>query len=709
MAENEEQTAKMEQILHRVCGIGSNVTFTQIQSDIGSVDRMTMVWDAFEAWLKVNQGASLTYFLPNLVDMKVAQMTAERQDGKRAEHGLPARVTFDGPQSDKIFMTTYGDWIVTHGSVSGSLKRQIFILDMGFGVYTADMAVAAAKLLHSLRGSINSDTGDRTVSWVAISSEEKQSLLVKKIFTVVLECKPAPKVTTEVIVDKRPVTKSHPSNIDNWLGPRPDPQEEDLVPVETAVDIILDRLRGTKGERVLTFACIMSLAEAKELRMHLQPFCRPQVFFIETWSNANDMKRVVSEMDVGEEIELPCVKIILINHEVSLVPPIDNLTDVIVAPTLDGMAFDHAMKYMVVTRVMSNQGVHLARSLRKAGSSVRPIVHTWPDCGAKAVCLLREACTSPAFDKELAYMIFSLANAFPGMNPHQHYPARLPQDEEMLAHCGKLLGVPQMGPLIESGNTLETCTHFYIKSPDALRVAKYICIESNLHALKLFGAVTAEKPWYINRILIQLGVLISLGIPTILDAFLDLSPQEKIARIQETGEDSVQDLGYLGDIWISLAALRMLTKVQEDRRHTTKTTKSQMRFLQLIREDAGDEAMHRVSQWSKRLSVPLDGPEPARLSKFELTWIEGRIAMAMGSSLLLISNQPRSYFARHMQTLAVFQKEELHGYVDWDRVMKEANGRPVVAACPRLERVVEDPSRPNSPVYHVKEVIVSLD
>lgn len=707
MGETEESTVKMELILHRVCGIGSNVTFTEIQSDIGSFDRLTMVWDAFFSWLEVNQGASLTYFLPHAIDLTVAHTLSQLEDAKRAERNLPARITFDEAESDKIFMTTYGDWTLKHGSVSGSLKRQLFILDMGFGVYTADMVVAAAKLLHSLKGIMNSDTRDQTVSWLAISSEATQSLLDKRIFTTVLGCEAAPKVTKEVIVDKRSFCKSHTSDIHRWLGPKSDPQD-DTEMVETAVDVILDRLRDIKGQDHLAIACIMSHPEVNELIQHLKGSCQPKLLFIETWTDAKDLDRAVVDPHVEEDSEGPPVILVLINHEVSLLPAIYNLTDVIVAPTLDGMAFDHAMKDMVATRVMSNQGFHLAKSLRNGRSDVTPIVHTWPDCGAKAVCLLREACTSPAFDKELAYLMFSLANTFPGMNPYKHYPVRLPQDEEMLSHCGALLGMPGMGPLIEPGNTSETCERLYVMSPDALRVAKYVCFEANFHALRLFGAVTVEQPWYINRILIQLAVLISLGIPSILDTFQELSPQDKIVRIQEAGEDSVQDLGYRGEIWISLAALRMLSKVEPVLDNSTNNkSKSELRFLEMIRLDVGNEALHRVSQWSEKLSVSLDGAEPERLSPSELIWIEKRLALAMGSSELLIPNQARSYFARHMQTMAVFEKQAIHGYVDWCRVMRETQGRPIKAICPRVERVVVNPSKPNSPIYYVKEVVVS--
>lgn len=702
MAENEEQTAEMEQILHRVSGIGSGVTFTEIQSDIGSFDRLVMVWDAFWAWLEVNQGASLTYFLPHAIDLTVARTIAEQQDEKQAGRDLPARITFDGPENDKIFMTTYANWIVDQRHASWSLKRQLFILDMGFGVYTADMVVATAKLLYSLRGVMHSDLGEYDVSWLSISSVANQSLLEKRIFTTVFGYKYPPKVTKEVIVDNRSFCKSHTSDIHSWLGPGSLPQD-DLLVVETAVDVILDRLRDAKGQGHFAVACIMSHSEIYELIQHLKGFCQPKLLFIETWTDAKDLERAVVDLHVEEDSEGPPVILILINHEVSLLPAIYNLTDVIVAPTQDGMAFDHSLKDMVATRVMSDQGFHLAKSLRNGSSDVRPIVHTWPDCGAEAVCLLREAYTSPAFDKELAYMIFSLANAFSGMNVHQHYPARLPRDDEMLIHCGQVLGSPGMGPLIVAGDA----SRFYIKSPDALRVAKYVSLESNLHALRLFGAVTAKKPWYINQILVQLAVLISLGIPSILDAFLELSPQEKIARIQDVGKDSVHDLGYRGDIWVSLAALRMFAKMKrDDIDSTNEKTETQSRFLELIRHDVGNEALHRVSQWSERLSLSPDGAEPERLSRSELSWVEERMALAMGSPDLLIPNESQPYFARHMPTMAVFQKEEIHGYVDWDRVMSEAKGSPLRAICPRVERVVVDRHKPNSPVYHVKGVVV---
>lgn len=699
MAEIEKLTIKMELILHRACGTESNVTFTQIHCDIGRIGRVTMVWDAFWAWLEVNKGASLTYFLPHAIDLTVAQMAAQRQDEKRAQRNLPARVTFDGPEDGKIFMTTYGDWILKHGRLSASLERQFFVLDMGFGVYTADMVVAAAKLLHSLQDIVNSDTGDQKVSWLAISSEAKQTLFEERIFTTALGWKRAPKVSNEIIHGgESAVCKSHTSDIDTWLGPR-----SDSGTVETAVDVILDRLRDAKERQVLqvAFACIMSYAEANELVRHLRGSCRPTLIFLETWTDATDLKKAMVVKEVGES---PQVSLILIHHDVSLVPPIHNLTDVIVAPTMDGMAFDHSFKDMVATRVMSDRGLHLAKSLRKVGSDVGPIVHTWPNCGAEAVCLLREACTSPAFDRELAYLNFSLVNAFPGMNPHEHYPVRLARDAEMLMHCGKLLGT---GPLVETGNTLETCTRLYIKSPLALRMAEFVCLETNFHALRLFATVTTEQPWYINRILIQMAVLMSLGTSSILKGSLELSAKDKIAIFKDVGDDAVQDLGYKGDIWVSLLALRMYTKVRRDLLDASmgkgKTT-SQSRCLKLIRPDAGNEALHRVSQWSERLSVATAGEEPKRLSRSELKWIDQQLSSTM--SHLWIPSQVEGYFARHMSSLVVFQKEELHGNVDWDRIRRRTRGRPVMAACSRVERVV-DPSRPLSPVYHAKEVVAS--
>lgn len=142
------------EVLHH--GRNKAATYHHIECKTGGIDRMVMVYCSLRAWVQRNPDCTATYMFVNTADCTTAQKRME-DTGTSIRRGNP------------ISLTAYASWVDGRSQTLENRGHLIFVMDMGFGVRTGNMTLAAIKMLHDMQELLRGKQTGTTITWMSIS------------------------------------------------------------------------------------------------------------------------------------------------------------------------------------------------------------------------------------------------------------------------------------------------------------------------------------------------------------------------------------------------------------------------------------------------------------------------------------------------------------------------------------------------------------
>lgn len=629
-------------------------TYTHIECKIGGIKRAAIADLVLSRWLQDNPQATATYMFVNNADYDIASAQGQKKS----------------PWENVVRMMTYASWVSGPHEPLEDRGHLIFLMDMGFGLRTAEMTVAAMKMLHDMQELLRGRQTGTTITMVSISYTARALLWEKAAIRVdglLLPQFGPPMICNQdralAKVDDRQRPDSN-KNKNNWQA--------------TAVDRILNECikDGAKRQRPwnMALACVTSVEDAYRIRNDLAVRSRLQpvtIQFIQPWMDKDIIHGVVSA-SVG-------LKIICIDPQVSLIPAIRNLEAVILAPVFSGSTFDINTTGVVTTKVAYHVAMPLAFSLRGlgTGNAGRVDVHASqrparPDSMvARNLPWLEEKTEiSPASDRDFIYLnLASIVSS--GYYPHPGIlAAAVPPSTPELDEARRRLEAWRLVERTEDSSVIRP--RFNPTSSLGQALSTYITKESNMHSLILLGLVKPEMPVRVRQVLVDIAALVSQG----LTSFFNLSTTEG----QRDHRKTIQSLGdtagfarkycHKGLLWQALAYLHCFRKTKYwggfgAVKPPNKVLDEAVRYYEL------GEVIKRAGYMSSLLKIP-DPNEAHLLSDEEFPTVEKVVAAAFAFNFMRVPVEQVSYFARDITSDVVLEKEADGEAVDWDVLKKEA-------------------------------------
>lgn len=648
----------LEVVLTDLFRDGQNMapTYTHIECKIGGVERVTMACRSLSDWLEDNPNASATYMFVNTADCRIA-----RENMGPASAMQPVGTG----EQNTISMTTYEDWINEIHKPLENRGHLIFLMDMGFGVRTAEMMIAAMKMLHNMQELLRGRQAGTTITWVSVSYTAQALLSEEAGFRV--EALLLPRFVAPMVC-----------NQDRVLAKVDDRQRPDYNWRAAAVDWILDEYTKDPSKRsrpwVIALACIMSPEDAYYIRYNLK--VRTMLFpiwiqFIQPWMDAQMIHEAVSSSEG--------LNIICIDPQVSLIPTINNLKAVILAPVFTAPAFDINTTGIVKKTVSYDVAISLASYLRGFGlrnsgnvdvqvsqgltrpNSTAPIDFPPPEHKAEI---------STASDKDFIYInlasiVVLKSYTHPGILSVTVSPSALELDEaRRRLEVWRLVERTQDSPISHP--------RFKLTSPLGKAVSSYVMAESNMHSLVLLGFVKPEMPVRIQQVLLDLAMLISQG----LSSFFDLSTAEG----QRDHRETIQKFGgaagfarphrHKGLLWQAMAYLSCFRKFKRPINWGPEDRPNKV-LDEAVRLEALRKVATRVHLWKYHLNIPV-ADETHKLSDEDFYTVEKFLAAAFAFNFMRVPVEDVGYFGRDITSDVILEREAEGEAVNWDVVKREA-------------------------------------
>lgn len=616
-----------------------------VQMRANGEDRIRALFNASRSWLRRNRDASITYLVAHRVDLEIVWEIVLGEDGAQQW----ARRE-DGPSSGTIYYATYASWAEKHGEAAelGPVQRQVFILDQGFGVHTATMALLPPRLCEMSQNAVAAPTSRHRIHLVSVSITMGPSVQF-------------PKRTEDVYrIEEESYGQVHEHAL----------QLVDL----TKWDQVAAQRMMDHGMSRGTIACIMTQEELVNLAAALNALNGTQaaIHVMEPGSDWSIVRRAIHEEGEQQQQQQQReksthVKLVRIHQEMSVVPPIHNLTGVMLAPASTDTVFDAFQDRVTRVRLQPDFRVlPLAQSLRSTDRSKKIPVLAWSQNSIEEVCVYRDAMCSPAFDANITYTIFGMVRMWPNRRLDSN-PVRLPWDKASFSKMARRL---EVWGLLEGARDLSG--RVQIKSPLGASVAKFVHATTNMHALVLLALVDMNETGLANHvklILVQLAVLISLGPTTIMSQqAMDMSPEQQVLYKNAASPDMALRLCYKGLLWQSLTHLRVFQRTPSNVAEFN--SQPWQAFLALVRAEVAGKAIERTSDWAARLNVSMEEDATDELSADDEFAIERCLIRAYPFNYLYKDDED-GFFALDCTGRFYFDVAEPNNMVDWVRVKAE--------------------------------------
>lgn len=617
-------------------------TYTHIECKIGGIERAAIANRVLSSWLKDNPQATVTYMFVNDADYSVASRHAWQEQIK----------IIPSPWGNAVRMMTYASWVNGTHEPLENRGHLIFLMDMGFGLRTAEMTVAAMKMLHDMQELLRGEQAGTTITWVSVSYTARAFLSEKaasRVDGLLLPCFGPLIVCNEDRAVAKADDRQRPDNNKKWQ-------------VAAVNRILYECIKdGAKRQRPwkMAIACVTPVEDAYRIRNDLAVRSRLQpvtVQFIQPWMNERIIHEVVSA-SIG-------LKIICIDPQVSLVPAIRNLEAVILAPVFNGSMFDINTTGVVTTKVAYDVAKSLAFSLR--GLGIGNAGHVDVHVSQTVTRLEEKTEISTASDTDFIYLNMASIVAT-GYYPHPGLlavtgPLSTPELEEGRRRL-------EAWHLVErTEDSSVTRPRFNSTSPFGRALSTYVTEQSNMHSLILLGRVKPEMSVRVQQVLVDIAALVSQG----LSSFFDLSTTEG----QRDHRKTIQSLGdaagfarkhcHKGLLWQALAYLHCFRNTEWDLlRKQKKVLYEAVRYYELR------HIAHLAEYMSSLLKIP-QVDEAHLLSDEEFPTVEKVVAAAFAFNFMRVPVEQVGYFARDITSDVVLEKEADGEAVDWDVLKKEA-------------------------------------
>ncbi|KAI7775614.1 hypothetical protein LA080_006529 [Diaporthe eres] len=575
-------------------------TYTHIGCKIGGIERAAIANRVLSSWLEDNPQATVTYMFVDDADCGIVWKHA----------GLGQRKMIPSPSENVVRMMTYASWVKGTHKLLEKGGNLIFLMDLGFGVRTAQMTMAAMKMLHDMQELLRGRQTGTTITWVSVSCTAQAVLCEKAAIRV-----------------------------DGLLLP------------PAAVDRILDECikDGAKRQRLwnMALACVTSVGDAYRIRHDLAGRSRLQpvtIQFIQPWMDRITIQKAVSASEG--------LKIICIDPQVSLVPAIHNLEAVILAPLSSGPAFDINTTGIVRTKVAYDVATALTFSLRGVGRDAgRVDVHVSQRLArldsmvARNLPVLEEKTdNSTASDKDFIYL--NLASVVATC----YYPhpgilaATVPLSTPKLDEATRRLEAWRLVERTE--NYSVSRPRFIPTSPLGRALSNYVTKETNMHSLILLGLVKPEMPICVQQVLVNIAALVSQGLSSFFDLSTTEGQRDHRKIIQSLGDtaDFARNHCHKGLLWQALAYLHCFRKTKrlggiDLVKPPNKILDEAVRYYELREVD------RRAGYMSETLKIPFAN-EAHLLSDGESPTVEKAVAVAFAFNFMRVPVEEVGYFAR---------------------------------------------------------------
>lgn len=651
-ARHDSLEATLTEVLHR--GRNKAATYTHVKCNFGGIERVAMIYRSLSAWVRNSPSSSATYIFVNTADFT----TAKEEMG---------HVSTGEARENRMSLVTYASWVDQKNQSLENRGSLIFLMDMGFGVRTAGMTVAAMKMLHDMQGLLRGRQTGTTITWISVSCAAR-ALLSEKA-DIQADGLLLPSFEPPILCNQdRALAEIHgphgPDNDNDWQV--------------AAVDRILNECNKdlTKKPRIwdVAFACVMSVEDAYRIKNNLAVRSRPRMVsidFIQPWMDSNAIYKAVSG-SIG-------IKIICIDPQVSVIPSIHNLQAIILAPWFSVPTFDINTTAVVTTKASYDVAIALAYSLRKfeAWNSTRVDVHVFPKVTRP------ESTSTPGFqmpeqkvetsttsDRDCVYLnIVSIMATVEYPHPgilSVTAPISAPELDEARRRL-------EVWRLIERTEDYSvTRPRFKPTSIFGQGLSAYATDESNIHSLIILGSVKPETSVRIRQVLVDLAMLVSQG----LSSFFDLSTTEGRRDHRETIQKLGDTVGFArrhchkGLLWQALAFLHCFRKFKRPIDWERHDQPSKV-LDEAIRLEALRAVARRVHSWKYRLEIPIPD-EAYALSDEEFDTVEKIVAAAFAFNFMRVPVEEAGYFGRDITSDVILEKEADGEAVDWDVLKQEA-------------------------------------
>lgn len=629
---------------------GKAATYTHIECKIGGLERAVMGTSTVADWLKEHPEGCATYIFLNKVDKRTALSNMKLDKGV---------VTTGEAEQGKLFATTYSHWIRQPKKPGNNEGPLVIVMDMGFGVRTGGMALAATTMLHNIQELLQGDNTGTTVSWISVSYLG-EALLSATSGSLVEGLALPDFADPRLCHQDREHEKANGVQIadDDWQS--------------AAAGQILDEvIKDASLPMAIVF--VMSIEDAYLISNELATLSGFPPFvlrFIHPWSASQHVREATASSEK--------LNIVYIDLEVSIVPAIHNLKAIFVAPVLNVDAFDINTTSVVRKKVVCGLTTALATSIGAAGPG-KPVVHMvkgfsqlGPAADRHITGLEEQAELSPAADRD--FWCLSLAidaeighYAFPGLLSVV-VPPLVPKLEEAARRLDlwHLLDRSDLPPGVDPRSSR-------LRSRLAVPAGKYIKRESNIHSVVLLAHVRRRIPSKVKRVLIDLAVLISYG-PSSVFNYLGTAKSEREHRriIQGLGKSTgfAKEHCHKGLLWQALAYLNHYRNHMTD--GSWGAVDSAATGLDgVVRYDLLARLLECISWWRSTFKISeAGGNEMLSTEDFEL--VEMILVSAFPFNLMMVQAEDVGYFGRDLTSEVILEEEATDGTVNWQPLKKEA-------------------------------------
>lgn len=631
--------------------IGSTM-YTHIECKIGGLDRVAMACRSLSDWIKNNPADTVTYLFVNKADYRTALKGS----------GLQPQLVSKKREAGKILMTTYDHWVAPARDIIKDRGSQIVLMDMGFGIRTAEMAVTTMEMISGMQELLQGNITDATVSWVSVSYTAR----------ALLSQRTNRRLSGLLMPRFRPTRLCHK-----------DQAHEEIRSVQRQggnwhKDAVGRFVRECLGDRPtkassVALALVTSMQDAYHIRNELSVkcLCRVPIHFIQPTTDRRLIDNAVTAWDG--------VKIVCVDPRVSIIPPISNLKAVILAPEFDGYAFDLNTTCVVGKKVFLDTAAALAFSLRgEVSGKVVPVdVHVpqsivSPERSANGDIdgLERQAELSPVSNVEFIYSnLYAVVEAgrypYPGI-----LSVMIPPSHPEIIEAQRRLSVWRITESAETGE--DNQPGFRLRAPLGVAMQRFLEGETNMHSLVLLSSIRPEMSVSLKQVLVDLAVLVSEGPSTVLDPCSPVAEYNHLAILRGLRANTgfARNHCHKGLIWQSMAYLHAHRKLAADA--TWGEREDQGKALGgSVRCEVLDALARRVGLWKQYLRIPM-ADQASALPREEFRIVENILVAAFAFNLMMVHVDEVGHFGRDMTSEVILEQEADGESIDWDMLRMKA-------------------------------------
>ncbi|KAJ4392245.1 hypothetical protein N0V93_005870 [Gnomoniopsis smithogilvyi] len=585
--------------------------------------------------------------------------------------------TFTEPQVGKMFITTYSavrQLFSMRENGPSSLRKQLVIMDMGMGLQSAEMAVAArAWMEYVVDDSRKTYDPPRSYSLLSISNSE--ALIDSAMMQPYVEAVEGWDPTIRAHRIEFPLMPTTCHSVDDW-------------PTAIKNNIVSEwQAKKTTGQ---TIVCLMAshevdaLAEAvKKVDKHI-----PVVtYFLHPWTNkeTTDMAADSSEL-----------RLLYVNPEISFVPEIKDIKAIYIGQTMDQFVMDHNISTVVraciptPSTVMSLASAIAASHLQTESIGIHALSRTVD---------LAKTPNHPRKGRDLMYMLFKMTQVCPGGGTLPWLDSSVGQahghDIQWQVESAKRLVLLKLNEYADMADESELMRNVFRMTRTARESIPDLDLATDqgnkMNALVLLGCIRDTMSEEVRRIIIELAALIWMD-PV---AIYKPSFKPRLRRLM-LENCSQRKSGYLtpylhqGQLWSALGWLWACERFFSGMAPTGLATF----FAAAINTAALERVVRQKKAWLDIFKVEDRKTHRGDLSMNDFLDIEKSLVRAfLFNSMLVIGNShgsPAPYFGRDVASQIVLQTPvesvRCEDMVDWKQVIDASPETGIFAIYTHLER-----------------------